>query len=368
MIVLMMILALASCASTSCASTPAGPVTSGPGGDGGRTRVERFRLGWYDRIGHVGIPATLAGLGFDTVLPYASNAPPAMASAFLGAAEAAGMQVIMEIPRRAALEPEGATFTAYVEALRSSPALESWYLYDEPEWKPAAGVRRLEASYAALTALDPGRDVTLVFMFPFAAGAYRGAMDRMGFDWYPVVRGSREFAAFRGGRYADRMRAIGTRARGLGKELLLVLQGFGEDENGKFQFGRRLPTAAEARYMFYAALLARPATVLYWAYYRSDPAWVGSAIAPIVAEFRERFPGGITYAEAEGFTTGDEKADLMILGNDEGREWLLVLGREDHPRELSITLPAAYARDNGGRITTSLEVWGARLVELPTIP
>jgi hypothetical protein len=302
--------------------------------------VERFSLGWYDGITRLGMPRYLAERGFDLVMPYVGEGEPAAIAAYLGAAEAAGVDVFLELPRSRVASEEQSAIEEYIDLFSGSPAVKGWYLYDEPEWKLSVGRRRLETSYERIKARDGYRGIALVFMFQGLAGRYSRAMDEFWFDNYPIASWSREFSAFRGGRFADRMIAVGRSADRLGKDLRLVLQGYGADSKGEPQFYRRLPTAAEMRYMFYAALLARPRGILFWTLYRTREEWMESVLLPIIGEFRERFPRGIEYREPDGFVLEGLHADELVLGDGSGRLWLMVASRSAASGVATISGPA----------------------------
>jgi hypothetical protein len=333
---------LAACAWVACLglSAVSAGCASGRGLTRGRERsAESFSLGWYDSASRTEIPARLAAEGYDLVMPYVGAGDAEEVEPFLDAAEEAGIRVALEIPRELVLESGGAAFREYVQRYARREAVASWYLYDEPEWKPVATPRRLGAAYQRLKELDPGRPAAIVFMFPRLASRYAEAMDELWFDNYPVAAGSREFAAFARGRFADRMIGMGNRAERLGLPLRIVLQGYGEGAEGKPQFGRRLPTRAETRYMLHAALLARPVGILFWTRYRAREDWVQGSLAPELARLRERFPGGIAFSSAGEFSIRGARCDAIVLADGEGRSWLLLLGREGAPGRIAVVAP-----------------------------
>lgn len=336
-------------------------------------RVDRFRIGWYDSVRNPATPTRLAALGFDSVLPYTTGSSVDEIRAYLVEAEKAGIGVHLDITKGRSLEETGEPLEDYVRALRDSPAILSWYLYDEPEWRPKATPRKLEASYSRIKALDPERPVSMVFILPGLSGTYRGAVDSLWIDWYPVSRRSREFAALRGGRYADRMKSFGHRADRYGLPLTLVPQGFGENEEGEHQFWRRLPTPAEARYMFWVSFLARPEELVYWTLYRTREDWLQGSLMPEVRAFRERFSDAVEYFPDPGFRFDGGRTDSVLMGNGRGGLWLLVLGREGRERDLSVEAPAGYvfggASGDAARETSfHLEPYGVRLLEISEIP
>lgn len=318
-------------------------------------RVERFRIGWYDGAGNRDTPARLSKVGFDTVMPYSTRSSIEEVLAFLEAAEEEGIGVHMDIPRHFVKDPTGEALEEFVRTLAGSPAILDWYLYDEPEWRWSVRPGMLEKAYSRVKAIDPRRDIALVFILPAFSGAYRGAMDRIWIDYYPVARGSREFFALQDGKYADRMKSFGRRADRYGLPLTIVPQGYGEGDDGKPQFGRRLPTAAETRYMFWASFLSRPEELVYWILYRTQEGWLRDYLLPVVHEFRGKFPDVVEYRSAKGFKIRGGEADAIVLGNGHGGLWLLVLGRRDRECSLEITAPEGYRfREEAGRETAQL--------------
>lgn len=373
-----LILAAAALSHSSCASPgPAvearrGLAPSRPGPEEPYL-VRDFRIGWYDTIRKPETPGILAAGGFDSVMPYVGNRSMEQVRSFLDAADEAGVGVHLDVPRAAVRDRDGRALEEYIREFRDSPALLSWYLYDEPEWKPGIRPGMLERSYSRIKDLDPQHPVALVFMFPSLAGAYRGAMDSYWIDHYPVLKGRSEFHALRGGQYADKLKRYGQSADRLGLPLTFVAQGYGQGEDGSDQFRRRLPTPEEARYMFWASFLARPEEVLYWTLYRTRESWFRETLVPLVREFRELFPDALEYRSAEGFRISGGDAEALVLGDGRGGLRLLLLGREDQPKELRIEAPGGYTfpTGDGGRERSRSRVLGphgAVLLEISEIP
>lgn len=372
-----LLLAAAALSPSSCASPgPAvearrGLAPSRPGPDEPYL-VRDFRIGWYDTIRKPETPGVLADGGFDSVMPYVGDRGLEQVRAFLSAAGEAGIGVHLDVPRAAVRDPDGRALAAYVREFRDSPALLSWYLYDEPEWKPGIRPGMLERGYARVKALDPHHPAALVFMFPSLAGAYRGAMDSYWIDHYPVLKGSPEFHALRGGRYADKLKRYGRSADRLGLPLTFVAQGYGRGEDGSDQFRRRLPTPEEARYMFWASFLARPAEILYWTLYRTRESWFRETLVPLVREFRERFPDAVEYLPDPGFRILGGRTDSVFLGNGRGGLRLVVLSREGRERELILQAPTGYAFTGGPgeaarEFRADLEPYGVLLLVISEI-
>jgi hypothetical protein len=334
----------------------AGPIKASSSDEG--YRVERLRIGWYDGIGFSESLRQLADWGFDLVLPYVGEARSEEVLGYLAGAAKAGIDVVVEIPRSLAIEA-GSGLEAYVSAIKEAPALDSWYLYDEPEWKPETWLSGLRPAYARIKALDPNHPIALVFMFPLFAGAFARSMDSFWVDCYPFAEGSPEFAAFREG-YLSSFEALQGQSQGLGKDLGIILQGFGQDSGGKAQFWRRLPSVAETRTMLFASLAARPRRILFWALYRSDRSWIESALLPAFKELRSAFPRGIVYYQNSGYSKGGEGAIVRRLGDGEGKNWMLIVSKSDRARSFTLS-----GNDSSSELSVALPAYGAALVSLP---
>lgn len=335
-------------------------------------RVNQFRIGWYDDILNPETPARLAVLGFNSAMPYVGDRSAPSIADFLDAAETTGIGVHLEIPRPRVRDARSQTLEEFVDTWKVRPSVLSWYLYDEPEWKPEARPAMLKKAYSRVRASDPVRPVDLVFFLPSLSGPYRGAMDSLWIDYYPVSRGSREFAALRGGRYTDRIKVFGRRADRYGVPLTLVLQGFGEREDGSAQVGKRLPTPRETRYMFWASFLARPSEILYWTLYRTRESWLVDVLVPVVREFRSLFPGPVEYLPDPGFRVEGGRADTTLLGDGAGRVFLLLLSRQSAERVMTINAPGGWSVRPGGtppvsRADLNIDPYSVKVLEVSEI-
>jgi len=346
--ILTTLLVLAGCASPGPSGSFRGMFDGGRADPGSYYRVERFRIGWYDDILNPETPVRLADLGFDSVMPYVGSREASAIAAFLDAAGRSGIGVHLEIPRARVRDSESRALEEYVESWKGRSSVLSWYLYDEPEWKPEARPSMLKKAYSRIRTADPGRPVDLVFFFPFLSGPYRGALDVLWLDHYPVAHGSSEYSVLRSGAYSDRMKSFGRRADRYGVPLTLVLQGFGEREDGSAQVGRRLPTPRETRYMFWASFLARPSELLYWTLYRTRESWLVDVLVPVVREFRSLFPGPVEYLPDPGFRVEGGRADTVLLGDGAGGRFLAVLSREATDRDLEIGAPEGWSMGPAG--------------------
>lgn len=356
--VVLIALALAACASSG-GTKPGAKKSDLP------LAVDNFRIGWFDTITNLQGPAKIAAGGFDFSMPYAGEGDQAAIETYLDEAAEAGISVYLDIPRPLVETPDG-RLDKYISTFKDRPQLLGWYLYDEPEWKPAVRPAALRRSYDRVKELAPWLSIALAFGFLNFVKSYRDAMDMFWFDFYPITKGQKEFGAFRGGRYARTVESAASAAAALNKPLTLIIQGYGEDSSGKAQFNRRLPTKAEARYQFYTSLLGRPASIVYWTLYRSDPSWIAATLSPIIREFRSRFPQGLTYEAASGFSLSGGSCDALVLGDGAGRRWLLLISHKEREQSFEIIAPATcpFASGDPHRAEIDLPAFGVAFLGL----
>jgi hypothetical protein len=275
-----------------------------------------FPLGWYDSLDARGGVFEIARQGMNVVLPYHTEAGDE--HAYLDAALAAGLKVVLEIDRSLvkAESPDGVR--RYVSRYKAHPALYGWYLADEPTINEELGPATPEVAgelYRAIKDEDPKSPVAVAFSKTEQAEDFRQAMDVMLFDDYPCREGKPEFDGFEDwwGRLQDRA-AVGAEEGGF----IPVLQAFGEDAQGEPQFGRRLPTSAEQRYMVFSSVQAGATGLMFWTRYRASREWIDRVLEPIVSEFREfvrAFGSGMirdrVAADGEGIEVSLHRDPLM---------------------------------------------------------
>ena len=118
--------------------------------------------------------------------------------------------------------------------------------------------------------------------------------------------------------------------------------------------------------MFYASLLGRPEGLMFWTWYRSDPAWVRDVLSPIVTEFRVSFPLGIEYHAASGFAVSGATTDIILLGDGDGARYLLVVGsnRKQATVRLTASEGLSFSDGNAQSVSRSLEPHGILLERL----
>jgi hypothetical protein len=247
-----------------------------------------FPLGWYDSLEARGGVFDIAKQGMNVVLPYHTEAGDE--HAYLDAAQVAGLKVVLEIDRKLVKAESSADVRQYVSRYKSHPALYGWYLADEPSINSDLGPASPEVAgelYRVIKDEDPKSPVAVAFAKTEQAEDFRQAMDVMLFDDYPCREGKPEFDGFEDwwGRLQDQA-AVGAEEGGF----IPVLQAFGENAQGEPQFGRRLPTPAEQRYMVFSSVQAGATGLLFWTRYRASREWIDRVLQPIVSEFREFVP------------------------------------------------------------------------------
>jgi hypothetical protein len=167
--------------------------------------------------------------------------------------------------------------TEEILAFRDHPALLAWYISDEPTGTKTAPEDILD-TYRLIKALDPYHPISIVFMNPRCAAEYRGVMDLVMADPYPVPNRSVEEV----GRAAARLRQVFS----FEKPVWIVPQAFGGNE-----WWPREPTRQEIRVMTYLALINGAAGIQYFirhgrnAFPKSTAVWAeAGALAREAAE------------------------------------------------------------------------------------
>lgn len=317
------------------APATAGPVPSAP-------RLSPFPLGWYDSVEYPERLAHFAQEGTDMVVAY--NLEGIDPTSYLDRALLSGVTVMLMIDRASAAKPNLTRVRAYVKRFKSHPALYGWHIADEPtigRWRISPESAR--KVYRTIRSVDPDHPVGIVFGKTENARPFIGAMDVMMFDDYPCVAKRPEFSALP--KWWERLKdraAIGRRVGGY----IPVLQGFGEDERGKPQIQKRLPTAAETRYMAFASIVAGANGIAYWTRYRTRSEWVRSTLVPVLSELRQLRP-----AVERGAVRGVHVAASSVtasLFNDPG-DGSLVLIAVHHGRNNVVAGLSVGSAASGGR-------------------
>jgi hypothetical protein len=260
----------------------ASPATAGPL-DGFRSS---FPLGWYDSVERPDRLTQFQQEGIDTVVPY--NVDDIDEKAYLDRALVSGVGVMLEIDRTWVRKSDLGRIRSFVARFKSHPAVMGWHLVDEPTiGSEKVSPSQAREAYQAVRSVDPTHRIAMVFGIYEDARPFVGAMDVMMFDAYPCVAKRPEFSGLP--KWWERIK---NRAK-IGREVgsyIPVLQGFGEDAQGRNFLGKRLPTKAESRYMAFASIVAGADGLVYWTRYRSRSDWVRSVLNPLISELRQLRP------------------------------------------------------------------------------
>jgi hypothetical protein len=255
-------------------------------------QAEPFYLGWYDSVRDPEVLEEYRTHGFNAVLPYVGRSSIAEIVAFYQKAAELGIHSFLQIPVDALKSKDPVKLSEFIKTTAALP-FHAWYLADEPELHKDLDHYTLGTTRAIIEAHDD-RPLLVVHYRPEAIADYADFSDYAGINYYPAMRGTLPFM-YVPEPFHSRISRAARVTRVAGKQLILVIQGYGKASDGSDQFFRRLPTRAEARYMYWAAIAERPRMILYWARYRSDPHWNHTVLHPMIAEFRTLFPGNLGY-------------------------------------------------------------------------
>ncbi|MEL6495686.1 MAG: hypothetical protein AAFQ41_11275 [Cyanobacteria bacterium J06623_7] len=258
-------------------------------------RSNFFPLGWYDSVDNLATPARIANEGIDFIVPYTGKSDVKAVRAYLDRAAAAGMKVMVEIPRLEVRRDHRWLIAQFVRALKNHPAVYGWYLFDEPEFMQISP-RLLKRVYGAIKAEDPQHTVAICFGKLKNVREYLPALDTAMYFRYPCYADSAN-CGFADGSFREFI----TEAAAVSQEednFWLVLQGYGEDKYGKPRHNRQLPSRLQERYMIYTAVLGRVNGLLFWTHYLSQPQWIEGVLTPLLAELKGYLPAIMNYYSA----------------------------------------------------------------------
>lgn len=249
--------------------------------------IKEFPIGWIDRIEKPETPEQVVNEGINLLIPYTQRHNQQAILNYLDAAQKNGIKVFLEPYRELVKAEKTSAITEFVRIYKQHPAVAGWYAFDEPVVNEVSP-ETLAITYQAIKAEDPKHPVAVVF-----AGSQRkkvpqywNSMDIYMIDRYPLFYSKPEFDNLR-----DFRKWMQEAAYYAGdKPFWPVLQGFGEQQDGKPKYRRRLPTATEERYMFYTAVLAGADGLIFYGHHWTQQSWVDSVLTPIVQEFREHLP------------------------------------------------------------------------------
>ena len=293
-----------------------------------------FPLGWYDSIHYLNTPAKIADEGINASIPYTGNSNSQEVKAYLDKAAAAGLKVVVEIPRDAVKRKRTEQVIEFVRDLKSHPATYGWYLYDEP--KPTTITpTALKQMYQAIKAEDPEHTIAIAFNRLFRIPQYYEAFDVAMYDKYPVFYDEPEFTGF----YNDTFKKLVDTAVSLTQDgdFWYIVQGYGENKEGKPKYNRRLPTMAEERYMVYTTILAQVDGLFFWSHYLSQQQWIDSVLTPIIEELQNYLPA-ITNNALEDLLVVDNSAIQAKIYQDPDTQDLLLIAIDHSDRTIETTI------------------------------
>lgn len=283
--------------------------------------ISEFPLGWIDRIERPQTPAKVANEGINFLIPYTHSYDQQTIETYLDAARDNGVKVFLE-PYRKDVKAENATaITEFVRTYKQHPALAGWYTFDEPVVNQISP-QTLEITYQAIKAEDPNHPVSIVFAPKQAEQVprYANAMDIYMINRYPFFYGKSEFNNL--GNFNQWMQKAASYAGD--KSFWPVLQAYGEQEDGKPKYNRRLPTAAEERYMFYTAISAGADGLLFYGHHWTQQSWVDSVLTPIVREFYDYLPMIRSHDLAVKSSTNRSDIEAVLYQNPQNQKYLLI--------------------------------------------
>ncbi|MEM8782156.1 MAG: hypothetical protein AAGE65_04790 [Planctomycetota bacterium] len=334
----------------------------------GSTANADYPLTWYaSSTNGASDPDEVAADGLSRAIVYSASDQVAQAQAYLDKAEAQGVRVILDIGRDHLKNPDPAGLAEYVRRFRDHPALEGWYVYDEPNLT-GTSVQQARNAYQTIRSLTD-----LPIYGGLNANNFQAQLDyadshdhRLTFR-YVLDLGDAEFEGFelddrdrygseRG--WKDFVSTSAANARAAGKPWSMVIQAYGQEADGR---PLRLPTEAELRFMVFYPIVAHDADgLMFWALYRTvrsdsrlgEPypfngsAWRRNVFRPVIAEFNDHFgdalgAGAITDGVASS-DPGDVHADLYEDPETE-TAYLLVVNDEGEAQTATLTLGEAFA-------------------------
>ncbi|MEL6930510.1 MAG: hypothetical protein AAFO95_18030 [Cyanobacteria bacterium J06600_6] len=263
------------------------PHSPAPGNN--REKSLAFPLGWYSSVDYPDALKRMATEEINFVVPYTGKSDVKKVKTYLDRASAAGIQVMVEIPRLEVRRDHRWLITQFVKQLKDHPALHSWYLYDEPEYVKLSP-RLLERVYQAIKTEDPKHNVAIAFGKLNRVEKYLKALDTILYFNYPCYYDSPQFCNLESSVFGQLTANIAPLVQEK-DNFWMVLQGYGEDKYGRpTQNNRRLPTIEEERYMIYSSILAQANGLLFWTHYRSQQFWIDSVLTPLLEELQNYLP------------------------------------------------------------------------------
>lgn len=322
---------------TSVGSSPIAPSKIARNG-GNQKLSSNFPLGWYDNIKNLDTPAQIANQGINLVMPYTGASDIKEVRAYLDRAAAAGIKVMVEIPRLEVRRDHRWLITQFVKNLKTHPAVYGWYLYDEPEFIKLSP-RLLERVYQAIKKEDPQHTVAIAFGKLIHIRKYLKALDTVIYFKYPCFYDSPKFCNLQNGIFRKQATTAAFIARKQ-SNFWFVLQGYGEDKDGKpTRFNRRLPSFEEERYMVYSAILSPANGLFFWTHYLSQPQWINSVLTPIIKELQTYLPAITSSPLNDQLTIDNPNIQARLYQNSISQDLLLIaVNHSSKPSKTAIAI------------------------------
>lgn len=303
-----------------------------------QSSVDNFPLGWYDSVDNLETPAKIANEGINVVIPYTGKSGIQEVKAYLDRAAAAKLKVIVEIPRKAVRVGKTQEVIEFVGQLKEHPATFGWYLYDEPDFVRLSP-NILGRLYQSIKTEDREHPVAIAFTKLERVEPYLKALDIVMFSKYPCNYNEPEFTGLQDGIFAKVAENAALVAQNK-SQFWFILQSYGEDKYGRpTKFNKRLPTAAEQKYMLYSAVLAKANGLLFWSHYLSQQKWIDSVLTPLIKEFKTYLPTIKTQTLDNKLRISNAKIQGNLYRNPTNNNLLLVtINHGDSKVETEITV------------------------------
>jgi len=314
----------------------------------------RFHFGWFESRFAGERAEEIAAEGGSIVVPYVgSKGDTEAVEAYLDSAAAVGLKVALQIPGDFVRLGNAKAIEDWVLRFRDHRAVGLWYLFDEPEIH-SVDPDYLQAAYRYLKTEGRGLKVAVTFYNPQKAKSlYAGSFDILWLNYYPVMQGTQEFFGISIGNFAGRVKAGKKAATACKAEFGMIVQAYGISDSGEDQFNRRLPSAAELRYMVWASLKENPSYLLFWSRYRTSEDWLNTVFKPTVGPITELLTSeiGIIPLSANGYSVSGGETDLFHFRAGE-RKFIAVIGGSKALKNGFFKLP------QGAKASAFLLPWG----------
>jgi hypothetical protein len=253
-----------------------------------------------------------------------------------------------------------------IESFRDHAALLAWYISDEPDGQ---GVQAdsLRAAYNLIKELDPYHPVSIVFVTPSSAKAYKNVMDIVMADPYPIPNGT----------VTEAEQAAKTLVKDFypEKPVWIVPQAFGGNE-----WWKREPTPQEVRAMTYLAILNNASGIQYFirtglnVFPKSTIMW--SECSTVALETAELAPFLLSFEDQpEVFSSsGDIRTKAW---EKDGSILIIAVNTKNQPGQFTIRIPDSVYSGKAdvlfenrkiavkeGRIEDMIDGLGTRLYKL----